>query len=231
MTRNRAGAWRSVETTEIRRNVKVIGAYYRQELARRLIEKGFRIERTMIGGVPGFEIAGYPRALLDAFSSRRREILAWLDKHGLPWSAALTRQAALITRRRKADRDIDTLRADWRARAERLGVSRDPGIARPGRGKSAAGKAVYITGPRKCSRTSARSPASSMSSQSCRHSRWVQAKRRWLTGMRNWDDCLMKSRRRVSEVRMACSGLGMGAVRTLSGPMDRTPPKATPDSW
>ena len=146
MTRNRAGAWRSVETTEIRRNVKVIGAYYRQELARRLIEKGFRIERTMIGGVPGFEIAGYPRALLDAFSSRRREILAWLDKHGLPWSAALTQQAALITRRRKADRDIDTLRADWRARAERLGVSRDPGIARPGRGKSAAGKAVRTAG-------------------------------------------------------------------------------------
>ena len=146
MTRNRAGAWRSVETTEIRRNVKVIGAYYRQELARRLIEKGFRIERTMIGGVPGFEIAGYPRALLDAFSSRRREILAWLDKHGLPWSAALTQQAALITRRRKADRDIDTLRADWRARAERLGVSRDPGIARPGRGKSAAGKAVSTAG-------------------------------------------------------------------------------------
>ena len=146
MTRNRAGAWRSVETTEIRRNVKVIGAYYRQELARRLIEKGFRIERTMIGGVPGFEIAGYPRALLDAFSSRRREILAWLDKHGLPWSAALTQQAALITRRRKADRDIGTLRADWRARAERLGVSRDPGIARPGRGKSAAGKAVPTAG-------------------------------------------------------------------------------------
>ena len=146
MTRNRAGAWRSVETTEIRRNVKLICAYYRQELARGLIEKGFRIERTMIGGVPGFEIAGYPRALLDAFSSRRREILAWLDKHGLPWSAALTQQAALITRRRKADRDIDTLRADWRARAERLGVSRDPGIARPGRGKSAAGKAVRTAG-------------------------------------------------------------------------------------
>ena len=146
MTRNRAGEWRSVELTEIRRNVKLIGAYYRQELARGLIEKGFRIERTMIGGVPGFEIAGYPRALLDAFSSRRREILAWLDKHGLPWSAALTQQAALITRQRKADRDIDTLREEWRARAETLGVSRDAGIARPGRGKSASGKTARIAG-------------------------------------------------------------------------------------
>ena len=131
MTRNRAGEWRSVEPTEIRRNVKLIGAYYRQELARRLIELGWRIESTMIGGVPGFEIAGYPRALLDTFSSRRREILAWLDAHGLPYSAALTQQAALITRKRKVDKDIDTLKVEWKARAE--GIAHDRSLARQGR--------------------------------------------------------------------------------------------------
>ncbi len=148
MTRNRAGEWRSVEPTQIRRNVKLIGAYYRQELARRLIAMGFRIEATMIGGVPGFEIAGYPRDLLDAFSSRRREILAWLDAHGLPWSAALTQQAALITRKRKVDRDLDTLKAEWKARAEELGVSRDLGIARRGheRGKHKSQKTVPTVG-------------------------------------------------------------------------------------
>ena len=131
MTRNRAGEWRSVEPTEIRRNVKLIGAYYRQELARRLIALGFRIETTMIGGVPGFEIAGYPREMLDTFSSRRREILAWLDAHGLPYSAALTQQAALITRKRKVDKDLDTLKAEWKARAE--GIAHDRGLARQGR--------------------------------------------------------------------------------------------------
>ena len=135
MTRNRAGEWRSVEPTELRRNVRLIGAVYRQELAQRLLGLGFRIEATMIGGVPGFEIAGYGREFVDAFSSRRREILAWLDKHGLPWSAALTQQAALITRKKKADRDVDELRAEWQARAERLGLSRDRSIARPGLGK------------------------------------------------------------------------------------------------
>ena len=135
MTRNRAGAWRSVEPTEIRRNVRLIGAVYRQELAQRLLALGFRIEATMIGGVPGFEIAGYGRGFVDAFSSRRREILAWLDAHGLPWSAALTQQAALITRKKKADRDVDELRAAWQARAERLGLSRDRSIARPGLGR------------------------------------------------------------------------------------------------
>ena len=132
MTRNRSGEWRSVEPTEIRRNVRLIGAVYRQELAQRLLALGFAIEATMIGGVPGFEIAGYGRAFVDAFSSRRREILAWLDKHGLPWSAALTQQAALITRKKKTDKDIDELRAEWKARAERLGLARDRSIAKPG---------------------------------------------------------------------------------------------------
>ena len=130
MTRNRAGEWRSVEPTQIRRNVKLIGAYYRQELARRLIELGYRIETTMIGGVPGFEIAGYPRAMLDTFSTRRREILDWLDAHGLPYSAALTQQAALITRKRKVDKDIDTLKVEWRARAK--GIPHDRSLARQG---------------------------------------------------------------------------------------------------
>ena len=135
MTRNRAGEWRSMEPTEIRRSVKLIGAYYRQELASRLIGMGFRIETTMIGGVPGFEIAGYPRALLEEFSSRRREILSWLKKHGLPFSAALTQQAALITRERKVERDLDELKAEWTARADALGVSRDRSVARPGKGR------------------------------------------------------------------------------------------------
>ena len=146
MTRNRAGEWRSMEPTEIRRNVKLIGAYYRQELAGRLIAMGFGIETTMIGGVPGFEIAGYPRELLDAFSSRRREILAWLEKHGLPFSAALTQQAALITRRRKAERGLDELRADWTARAEKLGVSRDRSVAKLGRARKTSRKAVRKAG-------------------------------------------------------------------------------------
>ena len=138
MTRNRAGEWRSMEPTQIRRSVRLIGAYYRQELARRLIDLGFGIETTMIGGVPGFEIAGYPRPLLDEFSSRRREILAWLEKHGLPYSAALTQQAALITRARKAERGLDDLRAEWTARAGRLGVARDNSVARPGRGRKSS---------------------------------------------------------------------------------------------
>ena len=59
----------------------------------------------------------------------------------------------------------------------------------------------------------------------------VQAYLRWLTGMRNCGDCRMKSRRRVSEVRMGCSGSvgrGQGPLRATR---DRAPPNAPRDSW
>ena len=58
MTRIGSGAWRSVEPTLIRRNAKLIGAYYRNELASRLVGLGFAVAPRLIGRVPGFELAG-----------------------------------------------------------------------------------------------------------------------------------------------------------------------------
>ena len=70
-----------------------------------------------------------------------------------------------------------------------------------------------------------------MSSQSWRQCRFVQAYLRWLTGMRNCGDCRMKSRRRVSEVRMGCSGSVGRGPGPLRATRDRTPPNAPRDSW
>ena len=66
--------------------------------------------------MPGFEIAGYDRALLDAFSGRRREILQMLEANGLPYTPALAQMAALRTRRRKVDIGLAALIPQWRAR-------------------------------------------------------------------------------------------------------------------
>ena len=43
MTRNAAGEWRSVEPTRIKWNAKLIGSYYRNELARRLEALGVAV--------------------------------------------------------------------------------------------------------------------------------------------------------------------------------------------
>ena len=133
MTRNAKGEWRSLETTRIRRSAKLIGAYYRNALAERLQALGYAIAPTLIGRIPGFEIAGYDRALLDAFSGRRREILQMLESNGLPYTPALAQMAALHTRRRKVDIGLAELIPQWRARARELGLTRSVAVARPPR--------------------------------------------------------------------------------------------------
>ena len=126
MTRTHASTWRPVDPTSLRRNRKLIGAFYRNVLAARLHDLGLVMVATMIGRVPGFEIAGYDQAFLDEFSSRRREILEHLDRLGLPRTSRAANLAALVTRRRKTHRHIDELRRGWKERAARLGLKRTP---------------------------------------------------------------------------------------------------------
>ena len=87
----------------LRRSEKLIGAYYRNALAKRLQALGYAIAPTLIGRMPGFEIPGYDRTLRDAFSDRRREILQLLEANGLPYSPVFAQMAALHTRRQKED--------------------------------------------------------------------------------------------------------------------------------
>ena len=133
MTRNASGEWRSVEPTTIRRSEKLIGAYYRNELALRLQALGMAVSPTLVGRVPGFELAGYDRSFLDAFSGRRREILAYLERRDLSYTAKHTQMAALHTRRRKEERTLADLVPEWRARARALGLVREKTALTPSR--------------------------------------------------------------------------------------------------
>ena len=133
MTRTASGEWRSVEPTRIRRSQKLIGAYYRNELARRLQALGMAVAPRMVGPVPGFELAGYERTFLDAFSGRRRAILEYLEQREQPYTAENTQKAALRTRRRKEDRTLADLVPEWRARAQALGLVRERMALRPPR--------------------------------------------------------------------------------------------------
>ena len=133
MTRNASGEWRSVEPTKIRRSQKLIGAYYRNELARRLQALGMAVAPRMVGPVPGFELAGYERSFIDAFSGRRRAILEHLERLGLPYTPELAQMAALHTRRRKQDRGLAELVPEWRAKARALGLSREKTALAPRR--------------------------------------------------------------------------------------------------
>ena len=125
MTRNAAGEWRSVEPTQLRRNRRLIGAWYRNDLARRLGEMGYVLVPTQVGGLPSFELAGYSPAMLEAFSTRRRDILDYMADKGWKYDAKTAQAATLHTRKRKDEPAPGELSAMWKARAEALGLARD----------------------------------------------------------------------------------------------------------
>ena len=133
MTRNAAGEWRSVEPTAIRRSEKLIGAYYRNELARRLEALGMAVAPRLVGRIPGFELAGYSRDFVEAFSARRLAIVANLKRNKLPYTAKNAQAAALRTRRRKTEESLAELVPEWRARVRELGLVREKAELAPPR--------------------------------------------------------------------------------------------------
>ena len=138
MTRGQNGAWRSAEFTAVERSKMLIGAYYRNELRMGLEKIGYATVPTLVGRMPGFEIAGYGKPMLDAFSTRRRELLDYMQERGWENTPARTQQAALYTRRRKAEPDRHVLRETWQARAQELGPARDRDRARGRNGVEAS---------------------------------------------------------------------------------------------
>ena len=130
MTQGRDGGWRSAEFTSVERSKLLIGAYYRNELRTRLEQIGYATVPTLVGRMPGFEIAGYQRPMLDAFSTRRRELLDYMQERGWENTPARTQQAALYTRQRKAEPDRQVLHETWQERAREIGPARDRDMAR-----------------------------------------------------------------------------------------------------
>ena len=122
----RSGArWRSVEIGLLRRSERLIGAYYRNELAHRLRKAGFALRPSMIGPIPGFEIAGWPKAALEAFSSRRRDILDYIRAKGWRYDARTAQAANLATRKRKQEPRREALQALWTGFAHERGLAKE----------------------------------------------------------------------------------------------------------
>ena len=65
------GKWRTMVDDGLYRSKMAIGAIYRAELAQGLSGLGYRIEKTHADG--RFEVAGVPRAVIEAFSTARRD--------------------------------------------------------------------------------------------------------------------------------------------------------------
>src|SRR5271167_404407 len=85
LTETQSGQWRALQPRELYRSQQYATAIYRSELALRLKDQGYEIERGR-SGQP--EIKGYTREYLDASSPRSQQIQAYLDQQGLRGAGA-----------------------------------------------------------------------------------------------------------------------------------------------
>ena len=123
MTRRSDGVWSAASLDFGVRNetLHMLDAVYKAELAKRVTELGYGIERTR----DGFEIAGLTREQIAAFSRRTAEIDRTLAAGGLDREAASAAQrvrANVSTRVEKGQPGEVEQRYGWRVRARDVGL-------------------------------------------------------------------------------------------------------------
>lgn len=119
-----AGESRSVVSKYLFRFKMAAGALFRAELAHELRTTfGLELEAKSTW----FEIAGVPQSLIDAGSSRRKEILAHREKSGYT-SAKAAEIAALETRRGKVAMPAELLSKRWKEVAAEHGLDRNAAL-------------------------------------------------------------------------------------------------------
>jgi conjugative relaxase-like TrwC/TraI family protein len=119
MTRRPDGEWRGLDPVEIYRAQSFATAIYRSELAREVQRLGYRIK---VAGHDGrWELDGYTREQVMAFSRRRQDIEQALAREGLAGAEA-AQNIAHRTRLSKDHRDEGSLREEWRSRAQEYGI-------------------------------------------------------------------------------------------------------------
>ncbi len=119
MTRRPDGKWRGLDPVEIYRAPAFATAVYRAELAREVQRLGYAINITGADG--RWELEGYGREQVLAFSLRRQEIERELAKLGVSGAGA-AQIAAHRSRLSKDQRGEQALKEEWRERAAVYGI-------------------------------------------------------------------------------------------------------------
>lgn len=119
MARSLDGTWRALEGDAILRGYRLAAGYLCQAHLCAELSRSLGVEwHEPVKGMA--EIDGIPQTVLDAFSTRRRQITDRLDETGgTSWRAAQV--AAIETRERKEAIDLPLVREQWWERARALG--------------------------------------------------------------------------------------------------------------
>jgi conjugative relaxase-like TrwC/TraI family protein len=116
------GKWRALEGEAILKTYRLAAGYLYQAHLRGELSRTLGVEwETPHKGLA--DLKGVSRAVIDAFSTRRAQVVEHMDERDTSgfWAAQV---AALDTRNHKEHVDLDRLREDWRARAAEHGLGR-----------------------------------------------------------------------------------------------------------
>ncbi len=113
------GRWRSLSENPLFDFKMTGGMIYRSALARELKGLGYEIEKTREDGL--FEISGFSRDQIEAFSTRRVKIIEVMEKLGISGAEA-AQSVTLSLREGKQAIDRDKLQEGWQERAIESGI-------------------------------------------------------------------------------------------------------------
>lgn len=109
------GQWGSLSNENLFADQKTLGALYRAELGSQMKQRGYGVERFVERDQQGQEtgqtyvrLAGISDELRDRFSTRRKQVVAYAEEHGVS-----KQTAALRTRKAKEEPDLEEMRKDW----------------------------------------------------------------------------------------------------------------------
>jgi len=118
MTRLTNGEWRSLDPQQIYKTRRFIDAVYMAELAKRVQQIGYNIVRKVDGS---FELAGYARRQIEAFSERAMDIERTKRARGIS-NPSIARDIVLETRKPKRDCDPLALKEERESLARQEGI-------------------------------------------------------------------------------------------------------------
>lgn len=125
MTQRNDGHWRALDAKPFYEQQKLLGAYYRAELAREVQALGYAVRATHHDG--RFELAHINDAQVAAFSTRSHAIDRALAARGRDraHASAHEKELASLSTRQKKSKDLDrsALRDEWRVRAAALCIN------------------------------------------------------------------------------------------------------------
>lgn len=123
-TKTADGQWRALRSDELYDRQRTIGAVFNADLRARVEQIGYETTPARNPTCGAFEIAGVPRAVIEAFSTRSAEVEAYLKARGLEGSPRERELAVLATRNPKEpDLAPEQREEAWKARAAALGLN------------------------------------------------------------------------------------------------------------